>query len=83
MTGGKGAKGQKFFLYPSQLVSLSHTEEELKEAVKAERCVLLLTHTEASDEVRLFEEEPAVCLVAFQYPFPFRLVIAPHFPFGK
>lgn len=47
--GGEGAEGQKFFLPPSRVLSLSHTEEELEEAVRA----VTSTHTEASDEVRL------------------------------
>lgn len=42
MTGGERAKGQKLFLSPSQLLSLSYREEELKEAVIVEKCVLML-----------------------------------------
>lgn len=47
--GGEGAEGQKFFLSPSQLLSLSPREEQLEEAVRA----VTSTHREASDVVRL------------------------------
>lgn len=75
--GGEGAKGQKLFLSPSQLLSLSQ-KEELEETVK----VVISTHTEASDEVRLLRQEPVVVSWLPSIPFPF-LVTAPYFPCGK
>lgn len=48
MTGGEETEGQKLFLSPTQLLYLSHREEELAEAVKA----VMSTHTEASDKVQ-------------------------------
>lgn len=47
MTRGEKTEGQKLFLSPYQLFSLSHREEDLAEAVKA----VTSAHTEASDEV--------------------------------